>query len=184
MQQALGLIETIGLAAAYEAADTALKTANVELIGYELSKGDGMVTIKIQGKVGAVQAGVKAASMAANLVNKVVSSRVIPRPSRELDPMVFTDETVLNQEQTVEIIKEEIDELSHIIEEDKAETNGEVVQEPLEIKEENQVEEETKEESQQITCNMCGDPECTRKKGQAKRYCIHYFNNMKEKRNG
>ena len=35
MMEALGTIETVGLAAAFEAADVACKTANVELIGYE-----------------------------------------------------------------------------------------------------------------------------------------------------
>ena len=34
-KEALGLIETVGLAAAIEAADTCMKSANVELIGYE-----------------------------------------------------------------------------------------------------------------------------------------------------
>lgn len=189
MQQALGLIETIGLAAAYEAADTALKTANVELIGYELSKGDGMVTVKIMGRVGAVQAGVTAAKSAASIVSKVFSTKVIPRPSRELDAIVFTEETVLYQPQTVEVLKEEIDELSNIIEEvieePKVNNNTKVVQKTSEVEEEKQISlDEVIEESNTITCNMCEDPECTRKKGQPKRYCKHYFTNMKEKKNG
>ena len=37
--KALGLIETIGLITAIEAADTALKAANVKLLGYENTKG-------------------------------------------------------------------------------------------------------------------------------------------------
>ena len=52
--QALGLIETIGMTGAIEAADTCLKSANVQLIGYELSTG-GLVTVKVQGNVGAVK---------------------------------------------------------------------------------------------------------------------------------
>ncbi len=94
MKDALGLIEAVGLAAAYEAADTALKTANVQLIGYELSKGDGMVLVKISGKVAAVQAGVKAAQMSASRVNKIYSVKVIPRPNQNIEKLVFTDETV------------------------------------------------------------------------------------------
>ena len=35
MKKALGLIETIGLVAAIEAADAAVKAANVILLGYE-----------------------------------------------------------------------------------------------------------------------------------------------------
>ena len=40
-QKSLGLIETQGLAAGIEAADAAVKSANVELVGYELTKGGG-----------------------------------------------------------------------------------------------------------------------------------------------
>lgn len=38
MMQALGLIETVGLTAAIEAADVACKTANVKLVGYSSPK--------------------------------------------------------------------------------------------------------------------------------------------------
>ncbi|MBP2646176.1 MAG: hypothetical protein H6Q75_1616 [Firmicutes bacterium] len=44
--EGLGLVETIGLAAAVEAADAAVKSANVGLLGYELTRGGGMVTVK------------------------------------------------------------------------------------------------------------------------------------------
>ena len=42
--KSLGLIETVGMSAAVEAADAAMKSANVSLVGYELTKGGGMVT--------------------------------------------------------------------------------------------------------------------------------------------
>lgn len=64
-KQSLGLIETVGLAAAVEAADAAVKSANVNLVGYELTKGGGMVTVKLEGEVGAVNAAIAAASVAA-----------------------------------------------------------------------------------------------------------------------
>ena len=38
-QKSLGLIETQGLAAGIEAADAAVKSANVELVGYEAEAG-------------------------------------------------------------------------------------------------------------------------------------------------
>ncbi len=94
MKQSLGLIETEGLAAGIEAADAAVKSANVELIGYELTKGGGWITIKIQGGVGAVKAAVDAAKMAAARVNRVVSTRVIPRPSAGLDMLVRNPDTI------------------------------------------------------------------------------------------
>jgi len=78
---ALGYIETIGLAAAVEAADSAVKAANVTLIGCELTDGDGMITVKIEGDVGAVKAAVSSAATAAGRIGTVVSSHVIPRPS-------------------------------------------------------------------------------------------------------
>ena len=37
--KSLGLIETVGMSAAVEAADAAMKSANVSLVGYELTKG-------------------------------------------------------------------------------------------------------------------------------------------------
>lgn len=40
--EALGIIETIGMAAAIEAADSCVKSANVTLIGYELTRGEAL----------------------------------------------------------------------------------------------------------------------------------------------
>lgn len=91
---ALGIIETIGLAAAIEAADAAVKSANINLLGYELSKGGGMVTVKLEGYVGAVKAAVDAGCIAAEKVSKVWSKKVIPRPHLDLDKLIFTKETV------------------------------------------------------------------------------------------
>ena len=51
MLEALGLIEVVGLVGAIEAADTASKAADVKVIGYELTKGSGMVLVKIIGGV-------------------------------------------------------------------------------------------------------------------------------------
>ena len=94
MMQALGLIEVVGLAAGCEAVDVACKTANVELVGYELAKGGGYVTIKVLGNVGAVNAAVDAAATAAGRINRVVSRLVIPRPSDQVEPLVFSPATV------------------------------------------------------------------------------------------
>ena len=97
IQMSLGLIETIGLAAAIEAADTAVKSANVRLVGYELARGAGMTTVKIEGDVGAVKAAVSAAAASAAKVGKVVSAHVIARPSDELGGMIRSEDTVGNQ---------------------------------------------------------------------------------------
>lgn len=92
--QAIGMIETKGLAAGIEAADAAVKSANVRLIGYELTKGGGMVVIKVEGDVGAVKASIEAAAAAVSRIGKVISKHIIPRPASGLDKIVYSKETV------------------------------------------------------------------------------------------
>ncbi len=93
-ERSLGLIETVGLAAAIEAADAAVKSANVELVGYELTRGDGMTVVKLTGNVGAIKAAVAAGAAAASKVSQVVSTRVIARPAEALESLVVNDDTV------------------------------------------------------------------------------------------
>ena len=92
-QRSLGLIETFGLLPAVEAADAAVKSANVELVGYEFAKGSGMTVVKVEGDVGAVKAAIAAASMAASKVGRVAATRVIPRPATGLEVMVRNGDT-------------------------------------------------------------------------------------------
>lgn len=92
-QRSLGLIETYGLLPAVEAADAAMKSANVELVGYEFAKGSGMTVVKVEGDVGAVKAAIAAASMAASKVGRVAATRVIPRPATGLEAMVRNGDT-------------------------------------------------------------------------------------------
>ena len=92
--QALGTIEVVGLVAGVEAADVACKTADVTLIGYELAKGGGYVTVKVEGQVGAVNAAIDAAEAAAEKLSRVVSKLDIPRPHPELEMLVFSATTV------------------------------------------------------------------------------------------
>jgi len=75
---ALGMIETSGLLSAIEAADAGLKAANVRLLGTDYVRG-GLVMVRFEGDVAAVQAAVDAGTMAAQRVGVVVSSHVIPR---------------------------------------------------------------------------------------------------------
>ena len=127
MLEALGLIEVVGLVGAIEAADTASKAADVKVIGYELTKGSGMVLVKIVGGVSAVKAAVDAASMAAERVCQVVSKHVIARPSDELDKIIKVEQEKTDKklEEKNEVIIEEIidnnetDEVNEILEEIK-----------------------------------------------------------------
>lgn len=86
-QYALGLIETAGYTAALSAADAALKTAKVSLIGVERVigvNGSIGVTVQLSGDVGAVQSAVQAAKDAAEQVGQVISAHVIARAHDEV----------------------------------------------------------------------------------------------------
>jgi len=82
-QEALGMIETKGLCALMEAADCALKAANVQFVGWK-EIGSGYVTAFFRGDVAAVQAATDAGAAAAAQVGTVVSVQVIPRPHEGL----------------------------------------------------------------------------------------------------
>jgi len=88
MQKALGLIETIGLVPAIEAADAAAKAADIILLGYENTRGGGKITVKMVGDVGAVQAAVAAGVAAASRIGKVYGHLVIPRPHDEINSLI------------------------------------------------------------------------------------------------
>ena len=88
MKQALGLIEAIGLVSAIEAADAAVKAANVTLLGYENTKGGGKITVKFVGDVGAVKAAVAAGVAAASRIGKVYGQHIIPRPHDEIEALI------------------------------------------------------------------------------------------------
>ena len=85
--KALGLIETKGLVGAIVAADIALKTAQVELINREHTKG-GLVCIEFEGDVAAVKASVEAAVMAIKDMGVLIASHVIPRPDNSVEKII------------------------------------------------------------------------------------------------
>ncbi|GAC1446353.1 MAG: propanediol utilization microcompartment protein PduA [Pyrinomonadaceae bacterium] len=92
---ALGMIECKGLVAMIEAADAAVKSANVTLVGYERIDA-GLVTAIVRGEVGAVKAAVEAGAAAGRRVGEVVSTHIIPRPHTNVDeaiPVLHTGET-------------------------------------------------------------------------------------------
>jgi len=203
---AVGMVETVGLLAAYEAADVAVKSANVELIGYEISRG-GMVVIKFSGDVGAVKSAVDAAAAAASRLGKVFSSDVIPRPHQDINKkMILSDDTVgcesdknsvnnaeksSKESQEIIEVKEDEEESPDVEEDDfdsEAEDNAEAeyseeneeaedyeekAEEVDETEEVEEVDEKEDEEDEDI-CNLCGDPDCPRKKGELRTDCIHY----------
>lgn len=208
-KNALGLIETVGLAAALEAADAAMKAANVKLIGYELTKGGGLVVIKLTGDVGAVKAAIEAGKMAGSKVNTVWAAHIIPRPHQQLAGILESKETVgiknavepavpLQIQVTIEaelsenMVEEIPIEVSELLPKEQAgvPSNEEVV--PV-VKEAESAfvgidgemlscDEAVPDlqQSKKSICNLCGDPACPRIKGDAKVTCIHYDKNTKE----
>lgn len=83
ISQALGFVETRGLNAATEAADAMVKAANVRLLTKQ-QPGGGLITVIVQGDVGAVKAAVEAGRAAAEKVGVVVSAHIIPRPHEDI----------------------------------------------------------------------------------------------------
>ena len=90
MQTALGMIETIGLVSALEAADAGLKAAHVHLLGTDYVRG-GLVMVRFEGEVAAVRSAVDAGIVAAEKVGRVFSSHVIPRALPEVICMLAND---------------------------------------------------------------------------------------------
>ena len=85
MVDALGVIEAVGFTAAVQAADAAVKSANVSL-GKWIKIGGGRVGIIIRGDVAAVNAAVEAGVQAGSSIGTIAAEIVIPRPSEKLVP--------------------------------------------------------------------------------------------------
>ena len=77
---ALGLIETQGFTAVFEAIDSACKAANVEVVCKE-KLGGGYITVVIKGDVAAVKAAVDAGKQKVEGLGKLIAAHVIARPS-------------------------------------------------------------------------------------------------------
>ena len=79
--EAMGLIETLGMVPAIYGADAMLKAADVQLFSYE-NVGSTLVTIMVKGDVAAVRASVDAGRAAAASIGKLTAHNVMPRPVR------------------------------------------------------------------------------------------------------
>jgi len=217
--QAVGFIETVGMVSAMEAADAAAKAANVQVLGYELTKGGGMVTVKMRGDVGAVQAAVAAGAAAASRVGKVVRTLVIPRPHPDVERLLpkpaepsstpapqpgpaqpapqekpAPEPQPAPAEQTARRSiptgpvrgAEEVAQAGAFPDEAAPEGGTGGTASPAEAAPPRRIDPEDatgppelplaagEAEGDQEICNLCGDPACPRRPGQARRRCIHY----------
>ena len=178
-QQALGLIEAVGLPVAIEAADAALKAANVTLIGYEKTKGMGYIVVKLRGDVGAVKAAVEAGVASASRVGKVFSHHVIPRPHENTELLISQVDRGPGQHRGMR--QRELPPAEEAAKQPEAapaplpveEVAKQPDAEPAPV-EEAAKQPETVAGAQQVTCNLCNDPACRRLPGQLHRLCIHY----------
>lgn len=78
---AVGLIETQGFTAVFEAIDTALKAAAVEVLARE-KLGGGYITVVIKGDVAAVNAAIDAGRAKVEGLGRLIAAHVIPSPSQ------------------------------------------------------------------------------------------------------
>jgi ethanolamine utilization protein EutM len=81
----LGIVETRGLLPLVEAADAALKAANVRLSGYTLV-GGGLAACLLSGDVGAMRAALAAAQGAISRLAAQGATHLIPRPADPVRP--------------------------------------------------------------------------------------------------
>ncbi len=86
-QEAIGILETQGLAAILEATDAMLKSANVTLVGKE-KIGAAYVTVIVRGDVAAVTAAVDAGAKAVGSLGKLIAAHVIARPHDDLTALL------------------------------------------------------------------------------------------------
>jgi len=236
MSQSLGLLEVAGLLSAVTVADTMVKTANVRLLAVEEARGNGWMTVKIEGSVDAVNAAIDAGVVIATKMNVLIAKKVIARPERSVfqlfgreqeeektkyEPGIETDALEEDVEENFENVKdveirnetaldqvvEEIDFAEDVIPDVAVYSEDAINFEVKEIDsiserlsaDQRQVEagldqmssyvdfaedlipdvelhgEEEGDELFDVTCNLCRDPSCTRKKGEFKTSCLHYI---------
>ena len=116
-----GYIETMGLVTAIEAADAALKAADVEFKNCYIVKG-GIVTIEIAGDVAAVKAAVEAGTESAKRLGNFLSNNVIARVDEETKKILTGDTLLSNDKNKFQSLSEaemieEINEEEELIEE-------------------------------------------------------------------
>ncbi|MEI7910726.1 MAG: BMC domain-containing protein [Verrucomicrobiota bacterium] len=84
-KQAVGLLETRGLACLVVGVDAMLKSANVELLGPMKQVGNGLCNAVVSGDVAAVKAAIDSGAAIAASIGEVVSAHVIARPDDAIE---------------------------------------------------------------------------------------------------
>ena len=97
MKKALAMIETKGFVTAMEAADAAMKAADVELLGWK-KVGSGMVAVFFTGDVASAKAAVEAGSEAAGAASGIMNAA---------DPIAMIDEMIAATRRAANDLKKE-----------------------------------------------------------------------------
>ena len=87
MRKAIGSVETKGLVAAMQAADTMVKAADVDIVDIDIV-GSALVAVIVSGEVAAVNAAVESAVDVAGQLGEIIATNVIARPHEEVDKML------------------------------------------------------------------------------------------------
>jgi microcompartment protein CcmL/EutN len=188
--KAVAIVECKGLPGALAFLDAALKSANVELLGMELARGEAMVDVKLIGSVGAIKAAVNAGTVVANDVNGIFGAIIFARPSENIEFLFEHNYEIKSLEEQEKERKMNPPKIWKTVPRNKPSYNDEVLKTKEKIDNESEkLEEETRkteannndnddkklsDEEQNYTCNLCKDPECPRRKGRPHRECIHY----------
>ncbi len=189
MRKSLGLLEVKGLASAILVADAMAKTAAVTIVGIETCKGGGWQTIKVVGDVAAVQASLSSGSELAKRSNSFVAMKTLSRPDQTIidtwgvkpaekaasikapvKAETFIKEPVIEAPVEEAVVSKTPDETPvtdyDIVEEEVAADSQPPKNVPKTV-------EEKQPEPVEATCNLCGDPLCSRVKGEPHTKCRH-----------
>ncbi|CEH34607.1 Microcompartment protein, bacteria [Romboutsia lituseburensis] len=85
--KALGIVEVKSMIGAIQAADTMLKSADVDLVDINLV-GSGIVAAIVKGDVAAVNAAVENGEESASKIAEIISTNVIARPHDEVSKIL------------------------------------------------------------------------------------------------
>lgn len=96
MNEAVGMLEVYGMVAAFVAADTACKAANVRIESIDKNKpanADSLpvplvMIVKMRGSISDVRAGMEAAEIAANNLTGVITKHIIAAPAGDTEKML------------------------------------------------------------------------------------------------
>lgn len=186
--KAVAIVECNGLPTAIAFLDTALKSANVELLGLELAKGEGMVDVKLAGNIGAVKAATKAGIAVANMINGILGQKIIARPHESIECMMSNDYIIKNlgTQKNVSDDQSKLVKENEIIANEKHEDEPRLKKEDLDCQEESLDADESLNETvldnqntrtegkKNYTCNLCKDVACPRVKGRPHTECLYY----------